>query len=618
MTDWSKAKVVDLKAELKKRGLQQTGLKPALVARLTAAENDDGTESEATVQGDLKLNPSAATSPDSVSPTQPQSAGNLPEAPQTTSEPNPGSSEQVATTENENADIIVADVLNDPLPTQSANALEPSHSVSQPEPERSALPSLEPQEAIEDRQKRKRRSNSPPISSADATRKRLRRSDEGEAANDQVTISQSYSAGLEKNKALDEAALNATSGETVDVFNEEASAEEGDKMEAEEIPNVEGLGTGALEESPSRTRDSRFKDLFNSPQSVSTMGVHMEKSKSREPVHDEAEPGRIISPAIHPPTSALYIRDFMRPLNQVQLRTYLAELATAPNREVELDVVVDFYLDPIRTHAFVSFTSVSAASRVRSSLHDRIWPEERTRKPLWADFIPSDIIKEWIEVEESNNAAGRGSGKKWEVSYDIDEDRHVTASLREAARVTRLQPTRKLSTQLGPQVPSVPAPAPTARRGIEGAPSGPRARYNREPIREKREATSLETLGQLFSSTTAKPVLYWKSVSKSIVNKRLDAMEGAKSKRHTTGVSVDDYINRYTFEDGSVLVDRGPELFGGIRPPPGFRGPARGGSLRVPTSRGGYGGRGGRTYDSYRGGGSGGRGSRDLRDDRRM
>src|SRR5258708_5359564 len=106
MTDWNKAKVVDLRAELKKRGLPQTGLKPALVARLTAAENEDGSESEATVQDDaLKLNASAATSPDTVSPTQPLSAETVPEVlPQSASEPNPESIEEAAGLQVEHVD----------------------------------------------------------------------------------------------------------------------------------------------------------------------------------------------------------------------------------------------------------------------------------------------------------------------------------------------------------------------------------------------------------------------------------------------------------------------------------------------------------------------------------
>jgi hypothetical protein len=621
MTDWNKAKVVDLRAELKKRGLPQTGLKPALVARLTAAENEDGSESEATVQDDaLKLNASAATSPDTVSPTQPLSAETVPEVlPQSASEPNPESIEEAAGLQVEHVDTSMEDAPAQALLRQPADTIESSKPSSHSEPERSALPSVEPQEAIEDGQKRKRRSQTPPISASDVARKRFRPSDEAGDLKDKVTTAKSDSAWVEKHTVVDEEEINPVSGSlpdrtNVDVVKADAKYEDKVEVTMESKPNLEGTHTSSepLEDSPSRTRDSRFKDLFPSQQTAPAMGVRMEKSKSRDSAYDETEPERIISPAIHPATAALYIRDFMRPLNPAQLKSHLARLATPPGRDADQDVVVDFYLDPIRTHAFVSFKNISAASRVRSALHDRIWPDERTRKPLWVDFIPLEKVERWIEEEESTKVGGRSSRKKWEVYYDVDDDRHVTATLQEAGKAPNMPHIRRPSVQIPSQAPPVPASAPVAPRGIEGAPSGPRAEQNRG----QRAANNLATLDQLFRSTVAKPVLYWEPVSKTLANKRLDAVDDVTSKRYVKGSSATGAINRYTFDDGDQLVDRGPEIFSGIRPPPGFRGPGRGGFAGVRGSRGGYGG-GDRAYDSYRGGGGGGgggrRGSRDNR-----
>ena len=307
----------------------------------------------------------------------------------------------------------------------------------------------------------------------------------------------------------------------------------------------------------------------------------------------EAEPDRIIAPAIHPATAALYIRDFMRPINENQLKAYLADLATAPGQEPDSDVITTFYVDAIRTHAFISFTSVSAASRVRTAIHDRKWPEETTRKPLWADYVPVDKVETWIQEELSTQGGGRPASKRWEVNYDVDDDRTVTAWLQESTNHPRpIAPTRQ------PSMPVPPSSVPPQRKGIEGAPLGPRS----DQVRV-RAATNLTTLDQLFKCTSAKPALYWQPVAKEIADKRLDNIDFATSKA-AQGQRVTGEINRYTFEDGDVLVDRGPEIFPGIRPPPGH-----------PSSRGwGYrgGGRGGNRdgrgfprasdrYDGYRG-----------------
>jgi hypothetical protein len=119
----------------------------------------------------------------------------------------------------------------------------------------------------------------------------------------------------------------------------------------------------------------------------------------------------------------------------------------------------------------------------------------------------------------------------------------------------------------------------------------------------------MEKLDQLFKSTAAKPMLYYQPVSKDLANRRLDNIDAAMSKDAAAGKRMTGPINRYIFEDGDKLVDRGPEIFPGIRPPPDQRrgGAGRGGPPR--DRDGGYRGRGGggygdrpphRVYESFR------------------
>lgn len=581
MTDWNKLKVTELRAELKKRGLLQTGLKPVLVARLAELENEEGSESEATVQA-LDVSSAAATSPDGVSPVI-ATADGIPDAPQT-------AELDAQTAEPEEKVDIAAEVepQSEAVPAQAAT-IESSQATPKDQ-HTSALPSVEPLEANEDRQKRKRRSQSPPPSATDAARKRFRVSDEGTGISDEAGEAES-GAGVADTKDVDD---------VKPVFTEQSH--EGDRMEdvkgeneqiadadteMAENPDAEGA---TYDDPATRTRDSRFKNLF--PETTPAMGDVRES--------DEMEQERNIPPAIHPATSALYIRDFMRPLMPQQLKAHLASLAAPPGQEADPDAILSFFIDPIRTHAFVSFAKVSSASRVRSALHDRIWPDEKTRKPLWVDFVPAEKVDEWITIEEDTQAGGRG-GKKWEVYYDTDGEGQAIVSLQEVGEVYRSsQPIRQ---------PSI-TPLPTSQAPMT-IPTGPRGNPT---------ATSVGTsrLDKLFKVTENKPPLYWLPVSESLANSRLDSIDRSLSKEAKSGTAlVGGDVNRYTFENANLLVDRGPEIFPGLRPPAGFRGPSGfGGSRGAFQPRGGYGGfrgggmpRGGGGYDSYRGG----RGGRDDR-----
>ncbi|KAK5657746.1 hypothetical protein OQA88_2819 [Cercophora sp. LCS_1] len=525
-TNWSQLTVVDLRQELKRRGLPQTGKKAELVDRLTAAESEANDLEEGTTS---QTDDAPTTEPPTELPVQ--SPLNTVSEPQTDPQPDAAGISQLADVpakdaplESDLPHLDPPDRRPDPTPFSTDQPPADQEVANSGEFEKTIPVELAPSipELSQDTANRKRRSRSPPPDD-DISRKRARptEDDDGRA--------------LKATYSLVTADASHTTVQSEPVPEPESRAPPSDRPTV--LPEAMALAEESYRDSP--PSEDRRRD--------------------REPSYDAMEEDeRDVAPSEHPATPALYIKNFMRPLRENFVRDYLSELAVPRGNSPDPAIIVDFHLDQLRTHAFVQFRNTAAASRVRTALHQRVWPNESNRKQLWVDFIPAEVVADWSSREL--NEGGRFT--RWEVRYDIDDYGNTTAHLVNADGEPSRQPERPYASSSSAQPPIPTGPSRPFAGGVEGAPLGPRGR-GRDAYRQQSFPTAVGD----YRETQTYPPLLWKPVSEDLVERRLINMRSYYTKDRDRDMGREDEINRYTFENGDGFVDRGKEVFIGIRPP---------------------------------------------------
>lgn len=260
-----------------------------------------------------------------------------------------------------------------------------------------------------------------------------------------------------------------------------------------------------------------------------------------------------IEPDRHPTTRALYIRDLKRPLQPGDLENHLISLASGG-----ADVLEEFHLDTMRTHAFASFKTVDLASTVRKELDGQIWPAERSRPPLHVYFIPEDKMRDFIaqEIRAVDTGGAAAKKKTWEVIYTKGVAGDIKVLLQGIGSIP--SPSTSAPARSGPG--PGPGPGPDMR-----IPTGPRSmiqkrsdlRQEASGMPKKPESSQFLALDTLFRSTTSKPKLYYQPVAEDLASSRLRQLQS--DKEIEPGSNSDAEKCRYTWEDGQ-LVNGGPEF----------------------------------------------------------
>lgn len=354
------------------------------------------------------------------------------------------------------------------------------------------------------------------------------------------------------------------------------------------------------------------------------------KQEEAPPGDDKQEPGEreastdkdeTVEPAMHAATRSLYMRNFKRPLNVQSLRAHIVDIAQGSSSVGPDDAPIKFFnVNNVRSHAFVTFSSIPAASRVRAAMHQTRFPDELQREPLWIDFVPDEKVQTWVEQETGGSRAlGRNSSAKLEVVYNHTDDgieavfQEVDNTRPQRASIGAPVDQRSSLSQRQASYSADPPRTTTIASGIHPdraplVPQSPRDRRRSSPARQavptpqkpRDEGIGFQGLDDLFESTQVKPKLYYKLQAQSVIDDRLDRIKDLFPDR---GVSGDPGMKRYTFGKDAgreEWVDNGPEFGHGKRGADrlaGVGGRGRGGFRGRGGGRAFYGG------DSYRGGG---------------
>ncbi|CAM6045716.1 unnamed protein product [Sphagnum compactum] len=219
-------------------------------------------------------------------------------------------------------------------------------------------------------------------------------------------------------------------------------------------------------------------------------------SRSDASFNGEAQKTRVVPPSTKPPTTSLKIDKFLRPFTHKAVKELLANTG----------VVQAMWMDQIKTHCYVTYSTVEEAVATRNALYNLQWPPQGGRL-LTAEFVESEEVKI------------RCDGEKAALSTVVPPRGPVPPPARET-------PAEHAVSAPPPTHPSSLPPVPTS--GLPPPPPLPPPPRERPSMPNKQEMELQgPTLDDLFKKTRAKPHIYYLPLTEKDVAEKLAARRQA-------------------------------------------------------------------------------------------
>ncbi|XP_050372886.1 uncharacterized protein LOC126790615 [Argentina anserina] len=214
-------------------------------------------------------------------------------------------------------------------------------------------------------------------------------------------------------------------------------------------------------------------------------------SRSNSTMSENILKERVVPPSQKPPTNSLKIDNFLRPFTLKAVQELLGKTGK----------FTDFWMDHIKTHCFVTYSSMEEAVETRNAVYNLQWPTNGGRL-LVADFVDPQEVQARVQNPQTPVTP---------VSAPVAPS---PSQHQPSPRLSRQQLQQKL-----PPPPSLPPPPPLsslppARERLPLPPPPPLLEKVDPPI---------VTLDDLFRKTKATPRIYYLPLSKEQVEAKLAA-----------------------------------------------------------------------------------------------